>query len=344
MNLISGIQQVGIGVPDAGKSFNWYNKFLGLNVPVFDDIAEAKLMVNYTKGNIRQRRAILAVNMAGGGGAEIWESKSPLPIAAKNIPSLGDLGIFAVKMKCQDVSTFTCDTSVYYTKSPEQKAVAWLKDMNGNQLQLVEDTSWFKKNISNTGGVLGAVIGVGDMAKALKLYKDILGISNLVYDKTGVFSDFENLEGGKNRVRRILLRKPQSKEGAFAKLFGNIELELIQVLDKKPNVIFENRSWGDLGYIHLCFDALNMDLLADKLKENDYDFVVDSANSFDMGDAAGRFTYIEDPDGTLIEFVETHKVPILKKIGWYINLRKREKQGPLPNWMVNTLGWGKVKV
>jgi hypothetical protein len=62
-----------------------------------------------------------------------------------------------------------------------------------------------------------------------------------------------------------------------------------------------------------------------------------------MGEAAGRFSYIEDPDGTLIEFVETHKVPIMKKIGWYINLKKRNMLKPLPNWMISTIGWGKVK-
>ena len=42
-----------------------------------------------------------------------------------------------------------------------------------------------------------------------------------------------------------------------------------------------------------------------------------------MGEAAGHFAYIEDPDGTLIEFVETLKIPIIKKLGWYINLEKR---------------------
>ena len=36
-NCITGIQQVGIGVEDAAAAFNWYNKVLGLNVPVFDD-------------------------------------------------------------------------------------------------------------------------------------------------------------------------------------------------------------------------------------------------------------------------------------------------------------------
>jgi hypothetical protein len=30
-------------------------------------------------------------------------------------------------------------------------------------------------------------------------------------------------------------------------------------------------------------------------------FTVDSNNSFEMDNASGRFCYIEDPDGTLIE-------------------------------------------
>ena len=66
-------------------------------------------------------------------------------------------------------------------------------------------------------------------------------------------------------------------------------------------------------------------------------------NSFDMGEAAGHFSYIEDPDGTLIEFVETHKVPILKKFGLYLDLRKRDPQQILPDWMVKTLKFSRVK-
>jgi hypothetical protein len=62
-----------------------------------------------------------------------------------------------------------------------------------------------------------------------------------------------------------------------------------------------------------------------------------------MGEAAGHFTYIEDPDGTLIEFVETHKIPILKKIGWYLNLRKRNPKKALPKWMLSALRFSRVK-
>ena len=51
-----------------------------------------------------------------------------------------------------------------------------------------------------------------------------------------------------------------------------------------------------------------------------------------MGEAAGQFSYIEAPESTLIEFVETHKIPMVKAIGWYINLYKRDPKKPMPGW------------
>ena len=53
-----------------------------------------------------------------------------------------------------------------------------------------------------------------------------------------------------------------------------------------------------------------------------------------MGGHSGQFTYVEDPDGTWIEFVETHKIPIVKKLGWYLDTRKRPQGKPLPKWML----------
>ncbi len=342
--LISGIQQVGIGVTDAGRSFEWYNRHLGLDVPVFDDIARAELMIKYTLGNVRERRAILAMNMAGGGGAEIWESKKPLPIAPESEPVIGDIGIFCLKFKSGDVAAFAKKNNLETFVSPEGKTGCWIQDNFKNQLQVVPDNSWFKTNNEKRGGVLGVIIGVTDMDNALGFYKNVLGIGEVVYDKSGEFSDFKMLSSGEGTFRRVLLRKINEGVGAFSKLFGNIEIELVQALDRKPTVIFEGRSWGDLGFIHLCFDTLNMEGLKAKCQKNGFPFEVDSGNTFDMGDAGGRFSYIEDPDGTLIEFVETHKVPVMKKLGLYINLKKRGMYKTLPDWMISTLGWGRVKL
>jgi hypothetical protein len=74
-----------------------------------------------------------------------------------------------------------------------------------------------------------------------------------------------------------------------------------------------------------------------------YPLTVNSAGAFDMGEAAGQFTYNEDPDGTLIEYVETFKIPMIKAIGWYLDLRKRDATKPLPNWMLKTLKFSREK-
>ena len=124
---------------------------------------------------------------------------------------------------------------------------------------------------------------------------------------------------------------------------GPSEIELIQVLNKTPRKIFEGRDWGDRGYIHLCFDINGMDELKALCESKGFPFTVDSANSFDMGEAAGRFSYIEDPDGSLIEFVETHKLPIMKKLGWYKNLKNRDPKKPLPDWMLKAMWYTRVK-
>ena len=86
-----------------------------------------------------------------------------------------------------------------------------------------------------------------------------------------------------------------------------------------------------------------MEKLKQKARQSGYEFTVDSDDTFSMGDASGRFCYIEDPFGTLIELVETHSVPIYKKWGLYINLKKRKRNKPLPNAVVALLGLRKIK-
>ena len=139
------------------------------------------------------------------------------------------------------------------------------------------------------------------------------------------------------------LHKKATDKGAFNKLLGDVTIELVQLLEKTPATIYKDRFWGDCGFIHLCFDVLDMDALKKHAEESEFYFTVDSLNTFEMDNASGRFCYVEDPDGTLIELVETHKVPILKKYGWFLDLRKRNKEKPLPNWMIKMLAISKVK-
>ena len=41
--------------------------------------------------------------------------------------------------------------------------------------------------------------------------------------------------------------------------------------------------------------------------------------------------------------VETLKVPLVKKIGWTINMKKRNPTKPLPNWLIKAMSFNRVK-
>jgi hypothetical protein len=101
--LISGIQQVGVGVQNVPDAWKWYRKVLGFDVPVFDEKAEAPLMTPYTGGEVHKRHAVLALNMAGGGGLEIWSFTSRKSQPANFKVEIGDLGINAIRFKTPDV-------------------------------------------------------------------------------------------------------------------------------------------------------------------------------------------------------------------------------------------------
>jgi hypothetical protein len=45
----------------------------GMDVLIFDDQAQSKLMTQFTGGSVYNRRAILTMNLQGGGGLEIWQ-------------------------------------------------------------------------------------------------------------------------------------------------------------------------------------------------------------------------------------------------------------------------------
>ncbi|MBC8045895.1 MAG: VOC family protein [Fimbriimonadaceae bacterium] len=315
-----------------------------MDVKIFEEAAEANLMLPYTGGMPHKRHAILAINMNGGGGMEIWQYTSRKPVAASFEIQYGDLGIYACKIKSRDIKAtydFLKKNNVELlgdiSKNPAGADHFYLKDLYGNIFEVVPADDWYDKTKFITGGVYGAIIGVSNIERSLAVYKDILGYDKVIYDVSGEFDDVHVLPGGKIKSRRILLTHTENRRGAFSKLLGRSEIELVQIEGRTPTKIFENRYWGDLGFIHLCFDIQGMKEMEELCKAKGFPFTVDSAKSFDMGEAAGHFTYIEDPDGTLIEFVETHKIPILKKVGWYLDLRKRNPEESLPNWMLKAL-------
>lgn len=346
--VICGIQQVGIGVDDFVEAWKWYYDHFGYEIKIVDDEGVAERMLPYTGGKPQPRRSGIAVNIRGGGGFEIWQPKGRALNHLKEPLQLGDLGILVAKIKTSDIesayNTFInegLDVISPLLTSPAGQKEFFMKDLYGNLFQIEEDNYVFIDEKKTTGGANGAVIGVSDMERSLPFYTQLLDYDKIVFDQTGVFDDLKALPGGEFTLRRVILERSKPIEGPLSGILGTSHMELIQRLDGTGKKLYEGRFWGDPGYIHLCFDVRNMEAVQAQAEAMGHPFVCDSGVDFDMGDANGHFTYVEDPDGTLIEFVETFKIPIVKKLGIYLNLAKKDDHKPLG--ILKLLRFAKVK-
>jgi catechol 2,3-dioxygenase-like lactoylglutathione lyase family enzyme len=348
--LICGIQQVGVGVKDFAREVGWCRGVLGFDVRIFEEEGEAALMLPYTGGVPQERRALLAVNIQGGAGLEIWQytKRAPRAPGFKVLP--GDIGICCTRIKARDPQNARTRMEAAGVpdlgparSDPSGESTFYLRDPQGLAFQVVRGRDWLTAGHSPTGGVSGCMIGVSRVERALPFYQGILGYDRIVYDKEGRFEDLEDLGGGSSHVRRVLLEHSAPPRGAFSPLLGSSRLELVQALDRAPRRIFADRFWGDPGFIHLCFDVRRMDALKNRCEAAGFPFTVDSGGSFSMGGAAGRFAYVEDPDGTLIEFVETWRLDIAKKWGLHIDLRRRKPEKPLSRLMLRALGLNRIR-
>lgn len=347
--VICGIQQVGIGVPDVIEAWKWYYDNFGFELKIVDDDGVAERMLPYTGGKPQPRRAIMAFNMRGGGGFEIWQPKGrELNYFGRDV-ALGDYGVFAAKIKSPDVQrTYNVfkerklNIVTDIRMSPVGLSYFFVKDPYGNLFQVEQDDYVFINNTKLvTGGSNGVIMGVSDMDKSVKFYSSLLDYDKIVYDQTDVFSDLAGLPNGKCRMRRVLLDRSKAVEGPLSAIMGTSHIELVQNLDVQGTKVYEGRLWGDPGFIHLCFDIRYMEEIQRIAESMGHPFVCDSGKDFDMGSANGHFTYIEDPDGMLIEFVETWKVPIA--MGLSLNLAGKSDRKQLCPLITKAFRFTKTK-
>ncbi len=347
---ITGIQQIGIGVSNPDEAFDWYRKNMGMDIKVFDEKIVDEIDLPYTEGEPTDRRAILAFNLQSGGGIEIWNHTKRPPKSECIAAELGDIGIYIAKMKTTNIDyTYNAfkkkglNLISEILTTPTNVKEFFLKDPYNNIFQYVEEREYFANTSFHAGGVYGAVIGVSDIEKSLTIYQNILEYDTIVYDKTEIFEDFKGLKGGGSTFRRILLKHSKPRMGSFSPMFGPTEIELIQSIDKISNKLYDRNIWGDSGFIHLCFDVIGIKKLHQEVAFNGFPITVDSADTFDLGKAEGHFIYISDPDNIPIEFVETHKLPVIKTLGWYINIKNRNPEKSLPDWVIKMMSLKRVK-
>ena len=173
---------MGIGVPNVQEIWKWYRKFLGINVRIFEEAAEAPLMIDYTGNKVQARTATLALSMAGGGGFEIWQYTSRNTEKANFEIQLGDYGLYSCKIKSRDIQksfqhmkTNGAELISDINESPSGLKHFFVKDPNGNIFNIIESNDFFSdtNHPSHCGGVYGSVIGVSDLDNSLKVFSSV---------------------------------------------------------------------------------------------------------------------------------------------------------------------------
>jgi catechol 2,3-dioxygenase-like lactoylglutathione lyase family enzyme len=346
---INGLQHIGVAVQNMDVSLVFYRKFFGLNIPFFDSVQPAPLMNYYTRGETITKRASMVMNLQGGCAIEVIQPTSFVPKKAAFDIRLGDRGILITQVKSRDI-----EASYRFCKqhgAPGLSAIAqdplgrssfFITDPDGHWWQFVHDDQQYSKGQHHSGGVLGCTVGVSDIDESLKLYASILGFDKIESDLTGSFPDWRLLPGGQGHFRRVVLSQSNQPGGGFAKVTGKTYIELVQDLDHEGRGIYDDRIWGDTGFVHIGLDVKGMKPLGMDLEAGGFGFTCDSLAALSMGNTKVHCTYIHDRDRTLIELIEVYKVPILEKYGIYLNVEKRDPLKPLPDVLLKALRFSRI--
>ena len=133
---------------------------------------------------------------------------------------------------------------------------------------------------------------------------------DVIFNDTGINADFR-VESS-NRTHALFVDANHSAGGAVKLVSANATITSVQ----KGAYFAENND----NFVHMVL-----------------------VNESTAASHSLMFLNRQSSDGTLIEFVETHKLPIIAKLGWYMNLKGRPHHKSLPNWMINTMSFNRIK-
>ncbi|MGW8320544.1 MAG: VOC family protein [Thermodesulfobacteriota bacterium] len=138
-------------------------------------------------------------------------------------------------------------------------------------------------------GVHHTAISTGDLDRALKFYRDLLGFE--------VAMEFE-WPKGTEVADSITGLKGSAARSAMLKA-GNTMIEIFEYSSPAPNEGDPGRPVCDHGITHICVDVVDIDVEYERLKAAGMTF---HCPPQDLGIA--KATYGRDPDGNVVELQE----------------------------------------
>ena len=318
--MINALQHVGQGVRDVDATFGFYKKHLGFKVKLNDLTIASKEMAAVI-GSVETMRMMMAVNAKGGGIIELIEHKSK-PI--KPFPEeggYGDYGVLEVGYGVDDIEkvvadleangarflTPVCDLELEHGR---RWRYAYLRDPDGLPLQLTEDLSPGKPGAARpeVRGVTHVGIGVSDLDRSKKFYGSALGFDRVLYECDRRIPEMDAVTGDTRPMRMAILERSAPASGPLAKLLPRGVVKIFEVPGRKGKHLYDGRCWGDIGCMEVCLDVSDLMATVASMQKQGIEIYLPPVK-INMGSGSrGLVAYIQDPDGTTIEFVEVQSI------------------------------------
>lgn len=140
-------------------------------------------------------------------------------------------------------------------------------------------------------GIHHATVSTGDLDRALRFYRDLLGfeVAHTISWESGV-AVADRLTGLEDSAATLVMLRA-----------GNAYVELVHYEHPDPRPGDPERPVCDHGITHICFDVSNVDEEYNRLKDAG---VVFHCAPKTIDDGRIRTTYGRDPDGNVLEFQE----------------------------------------
>ncbi len=158
-------------------------------------------------------------------------------------PDLTRLGILGIKINTHNIE------QNFYLKREENSRLQpnfTYNPINKKHFHMISENILFQLIKSKTNmfayldkyncGVSGAIIGVSNIEKSFKFYKKVLGYDKIIAKDKKVFNDFEDLKGGNNTFKRIVLQQSDIQNIRHKNFLGKTEIELIELIGKKQKL------------------------------------------------------------------------------------------------------------
>ena len=311
--MITAFQHVGMGVRDAGRTYDFYRGLLGFRIKLSDQTSYLEEMAPII-GAVVELRALMAMNVGGGAAIELIEHTSTRPLEPAEPVQWGDIGYLELGLKAFNLDRLYLDLKskgvdfLTPVRSMElssggRERYAYLRDPDGLLLQLVEVEGGKRPAV---GGVRHVAIGVTDMERARAFYRDVLGFGEVRHEFAGRMPELEEVTGAREMEMAILGHQPEG-ESALPLLERAI-VKLVHTPGYRGKAIYEGRRWGDIGLMEMAFDVSDLAGTVNGIISKGAE-LYHPPTRVDMGSGTiGSFAYIKDPDGNTVEMVEVEKV------------------------------------